>query len=114
MAESSILSESERAEVRKLIRRLRPGDEISYRTSQRDGPIEATVTAVTTTDGYYEVIIEGTRGGTYSLVPDTPAGMGDHPNPENFHVSPNPDDVKNAKKTRGTVLELSITAGRGQ
>ncbi|WP_276300592.1 hypothetical protein [Halorussus lipolyticus] len=112
--QSDVSREGKRGDIRTLIRRLLPGDEITYWTSERGGPIDATVTAVTTEDGYYEVRIEGPRGGTYSLVPDTPDGMGDHPNPENFHVSPNPEDVKNEKKTRGTVLGLSITAGSEQ
>ena len=100
---------SERLE--RLVRRLRPGDEIEYETSTGH-EVSHRVVEVTVEDGYDRVYAEGPRGGRYLLMPEKPAGMGNHPAPEVFWVNPDPDEGTNQYEavTRGSLVSLSVTA----
>ncbi|UWG47424.1 hypothetical protein HSRCO_1137 [Halanaeroarchaeum sp. HSR-CO] len=99
--------------VKQLLTRLRPGDDISYKTTQRD---EATVRVKSTSieDGYYRIYLEGPEGGEYLIMREKPEGMGNSPAPEAFWVNPEPNEGNNPYElvTRGSVLSLSIFAER--
>ncbi|WP_157971548.1 hypothetical protein [Halorussus litoreus] len=105
--------DSDTEQLKRLLRRLHPGDQIEYETSTgREGSHKVVETAIE--DGYYRVYAEGSQGGRYLLMPEKRDGMGDHPVPEAFWVNQDPDENNTPYElvTRGSILSLSITASR--
>lgn len=98
-------------EVTALVKRLRPGDVIRYRTSTGREYVHDVI-GTEIKDGYYRVRAQGPKGGRYILMPEKPEEMGNHPAPEVFWENPDPDEGNNPYElvTRGEIILLRIIA----
>lgn len=117
----SVSSASDVEYLKRLIHRLRPGDQVSYQTARLDPdtgePIvrqdsRGIVSEVDVEDGYYRVFLSGPRGGRYVIYPETPEGKGAHEPPELFHISSDSGGDGYTEITENSVVSLSIVAER--
>jgi hypothetical protein len=116
--------ERDRDGIRELLYRLRPGDEVAVAThrgwsggseSARTMRIEKVVLEPLSDGGeeYYRIFGKGRQqqnrdgSGSYVLMPEKPAGKGNHPAPEAYHRSSDPD-ADYRERTGGAITGLEL------
>jgi len=114
----------DRAGIRELLYRLRPGDKVAVTTNRgwsggSDSARKMRVEKIAleplpeANDDYYRIFAKGERqrtrdeSGSYVLMPEKPAGKGNHQAPEGYHRSADPD-AEYRERTGGAITEIKI------
>lgn len=103
------------SKIANFLYRLRPGDRVTVTTNKSwssGRKMEIWKIVLEELDDgkeYYRIYGKGPRQdeGSYVLMPETPDGKGNHPSPEGFHRTPNPD-ARYQETTGGAILNIEL------